>query len=421
MRSALANRLFFRFRTTIKLPWLLLLLLFPLLPAPYNPHIHSSHSPRCLFFCPLPYSFPLQLLFLHFFIMSATSTLTAQDRNRLMRSTRKLGRLLGTVPHLEVSPQQQQRQRPSINDVITISANTAVSPPTPTSPITGNRNHHILMSLKALEAGDEPHGQQYQRSHSPTPPVICVHTCPSSSPRQHQRRRSSVSSTTSTYPSRRMHSVYEPLNEDDDAEMMEEKRRLQDIQRRRKMAKLARTLGENVPPELVFHHDQQQQQQQEKRRMRRRSRSVGNVPIITFSSLDELDEKEEEHVGEHRQQQMRSSMESDETVVVVNVVAPDLKAEQLETAETFITPLARSESLPVPPPRSRSPFGLKQVFASSRPSLDTSSSLAPPTSKRTKTKGSDGAGRRKEREWSGEWNTSDMELVRSTLRELKAR
>ncbi|KAK7040057.1 hypothetical protein R3P38DRAFT_2902971 [Favolaschia claudopus] len=153
-------------------------------------------------------------------------TLPPAQRLRLMRSTRKLGALLGETPRVQLS---------------------AASPP-PSAFSSGKQllrrrssTRPLSLSLSPTRAQDEPPDMQ---------PMLLVHLPPLTSPRP---RRSSSSSSASATPTQTplspsfSVSLNSPVTPTFGADSAEENAGT----KRRRLAKLTRILGENVPPELV--------------------------------------------------------------------------------------------------------------------------------------------------------------------------
>jgi hypothetical protein len=293
------------------------------------------------------------------------------------------------------------------------------------------------MTLKSLDADGQPQSDRRSPQSRPTTPLVLHVQAASTSASSPGRRRSSVSSACS-YNLRRFSSLQEPRSPSAPAfshphpqEWIEEEseedheKRVQESKRRRKMAKLARTLGENVPPELVFREKQEQLKQQ-----RRRSRSVGtlaalepalkqslaSVPTSTAvptprPAPEPVFRPSPASVSRPNTADAYFSRSSEDTLVVSDDDSSSLGSNK---KSKFFSPLGRTTSHQPP----SQPLGkLKQKWAATRPSLDDSSHSHP------QQRGDEEVfcGRRREKEWSGEWNTDDMERVRNALRGLKSR
>ncbi|KAF9078842.1 hypothetical protein BDP27DRAFT_1310266 [Rhodocollybia butyracea] len=286
-----------------------------------------------------------------------TNELTPSQRLRLVRSTRKLGEMLGETPVINSSSEFVHSSNPSTS-------------------ISARPTHVPQKKSKAL----------------PRPLVLSLHSVPAA-------LTPPKSATTPLSPTRSANMVSSPYDDFD----------YQDDQvqaRRKRMAKLTRTLGENIPPELVF---------------RSLSRPRG-------SSIDS---------GRLAAAFKVTVMSPNRSVDTFN---QDIPSAELPKSIALVktqssTLMSRSASLQAP----RSPvskrllrrahdhahsFGLEELRSvspplSGRKSTDTVHSTASDSScsstssdwKRTY---------RKEAGWSGEWNRPDMTEVMNRLRGLKA-
>jgi hypothetical protein len=178
------------------------------------------------------------------------------------------------------------------------------------------------------------------------------------------------------------------------------RRVLTDNEKRRKLAKLARTLGENVPPELVFNSTLPLQ--------RTTSMSVSQPPKSPPSHTSSFSTPLP--IGETPTPQPQSARRPEKPL---KQRQPRPRSMALTTSQAMATHSAIADthgtrsldhiSVPVDN-RIDSPFGTAMTADATQ--HDTLSVEW---------------GRRKEREWSGEWNVKDMDHVTRTLRGLKAR
>ncbi|KAJ3932924.1 MAG: hypothetical protein NXY57DRAFT_917467, partial [Lentinula lateritia] len=156
-----------------------------------------------------------------------TNELTPSQRLRLMRSTRKLGEMLGTTPVINSSSEFGQHPSASHRDTPSISLHHSSSP----------RFAHAPKKSKAL----------------PRPLVLSLQSLPASFSSPRSSGPTSPLSPTSISTNIASSSSYR-----DDHDSLSDSLQT----RRKRMAKLTRTLGENIPPELVFnsqlHHSHSQ-------------------------------------------------------------------------------------------------------------------------------------------------------------------
>lgn len=166
---------------------------------------------------------------------------------------------------------------------------------------------------------------------------------------------------------------------------------LTDNEKRKKLEKLSRTLGENIPPELVFRSPPAAHQ-------RTTSMSVSGTRKSPSS---------------HKPSQSNGS-----SLPVVEITpAPQLQPERKPEKQP------RSKSLTTSPTIARR----GTISAPAYPTIDprpfqgTIRADADTQTRKPHDALSIEWGRRKEREWSGEWNVKDMDHVVKALRGLKAR
>ncbi|KAJ3903322.1 hypothetical protein F5879DRAFT_903030 [Lentinula edodes] len=277
-----------------------------------------------------------------------TNELTPSQRLRLMRSTRKLGKMLGTTPVINSSSEFGQHLSASHRDTPSISLHHSSSP----------RFTHAPKKSKAL----------------PRPLVLSLQSLPASfsSPSSYRDDHDSLDDSLQT--------------------------------RRKRMAKLTRTLGENIPPELVFnsqlHHSHSRSTSVET------ASALANLTVTANGSTE-------------------PSRHTQETLV-------PLRMKRLPQTPTT---MSRSASLRAPSPsfvarrmmRKRhgqphttshvelTPSGGRKSSDTIRSAVSSCSTASEPghlnESKRTY---------RKQAGWSGEWNRQDMDEVMNRLRGLKA-
>ena len=201
---------------------------------------------------------------------------------------------------------------------------------------------------------------------------------------------------------------------------------LSEHEKRRKLAKLARTFGENIPPELVFHH-------MKRRKLAKLARTFGEdiPPELVFHSkpLQRTTSMISSTFRPRPSHKPSPSLSRVSTAPpLLPMVAPTTPILQLE---------ARTEpETPVAPKRRARPQTMAFTTASQTTapptirgeSLDRAPTndfpfqeliVAEATTDRSDTPMA--WGRRKEKGWSGEWNVKDMEHVAKALRGLRAR
>lgn len=170
--------------------------------------------------------------------------------------------------------------------------------------------------------------------------------------------------------------------------------------RRKKMAKLARTLGESVPPELVFGYP--------------RSSSPSPMPSPT----------------KHKYSKSQATPTMKPTSVApTGSPTISLRRGRSMSVSTSHETLPPSIDVTLPPFSNTHPRAVVAVQVTTN--SDSNASAEKPSGSQGRAPPSSGAhrrglevpewGRRKEREWSGEWNVRDMDAVVSRLRDLKAR
>ncbi|KAF5310461.1 hypothetical protein D9611_012293 [Ephemerocybe angulata] len=215
--------------------------------------------------------------------------------------------------------------------------------------------------------------------------------------------------------------------------------------RRKKLAKLTRTLGENVPPELVFRSPQPVPARKSVRKHRPRSLSVPFAcPPALSSVIIDTTPEEEESTPKTCAVPVLTVTAGTPTVPyrpkanshsVLPIAAPRSQSAQGHYAAQDMARVAPAR--PVDRPAFASLVGHHRAAASASatelplplgavaPRAAASLDMPRPTPVDYvyghARKGTEDWGKRKEREWSGEWNVKDMGDVKQKLRELKGR
>lgn len=244
---------------------------------------------------------------------------------------------------------------------------------------------------------------------------------------------------------------------------------LSDKEKRRKMAKLARTLGENVPPELVFRPSNTSSTSSSSSHATTRRRASLSIkpyfttkaptlpplavaeapcPISDFtqsSTNEEPTKRPSKPLSRPRPRPASLALGSASAFVAVNNALSQRKQRDARVIE----PTRGTNSLDIQRqqqqyyrPAHLLPLGVntKPVPPSPRPFLTVAAPISSSSSSLSNSDSSDDDsedevrraksarpgltvewGRRKEREWSGEWNMRDMEDVAMKLRCLKGR
>ncbi|KIJ95031.1 hypothetical protein K443DRAFT_109495 [Laccaria amethystina LaAM-08-1] len=271
-----------------------------------------------------------------------TNTLDAEQRSRLLRSTRKLGAMLGATPLvLEVTPSPVSPRtktfrregrvfpssRSSTESYIIVSSTIPMAPYQPILP-TPSKQPKVTPKQK----GARPLAQ---------PLILRLRSVPAKKAR-YSPITTSFDFTASSSPTQN--------------------------DRRRKMAKLTRTLGENVPPELVF------------------------APKRSLSA---------------RRPTMRKGVSAPIHADEPFVLSPVPESKKRGGGRPRSLTLG---SIPTPTPQ----YAMRGTTSLDSPRLQaTSDQMEADWGRR------ENGVRRKEREWSGEWNMQDMGDVVKALRELR--
>jgi len=272
------------------------------------------------------------------------STLTSHERRRLVRTTRKLGAMLGTTPRLEVEDAEKKLSSSAPHPKLTMALKTTMA----TTPALVDR------------------------------PVLTIHCV------GRRDRADSTDSITSPLSPTHRHHHSEPGY-------------LSAAHRRQNAAKLSRTLGENIPPELIF----------------------TSTPRLSTSSKRD------------KARRRRSGSLSLESLIETATAAPapvyriekpivflDICQEEDSIHSKSSTPV--KDAFPPPSPvrsasfsgvrrerRGRANSDVRQVRSQTHMHLDyVEEELSTPST------------HRKGPLWSGEWNRKDMESVLRDLRNL---
>jgi hypothetical protein len=358
------------------------------------------------------------------------NTLDPEQRSRLLRSTRKLGEVLGTTPLL-LEPGAEGLTQP----IQSVHASRregrvfhSLSPSMDSSEL-----EHVLVKSSAKTAPEQyqsitpPSSQsplpipvREQRNCGPSsgkegvlPPIAILFDIPGSTKTRSRsvlsRSReqplllrlrslptqktidSRINVTTTVDPPIPLSPTVSSVNVD----IATSTPILSDREKRKKMAKLTRTLGENIPPELVFGSSS----------LRRTSTSISRSrvdPLVSFQkptkfisttgvppfSKPSLRTEPQKVIREHRLRSL--SLGTASVIAAANIAltrsstSPDMKPTE------------------IPKPKERPFVAVQEAY------ID----LLPQSTE---------WGRRKEREWSGEWNIKDMDDVARKLRGLKRR
>lgn len=288
-------------------------------------------------------------------IPPTTNALSHSQRLRLMRSTRKLGDVLGTTPvingsssaaHLGLRPAHASNQLQHSSSV-RLSQKRSKALPRP-----------LVLSLHALPASLKPSSGPI----SPLSPTSIATNLPSSS-------------------------AYTDDYEGDDSLQA----------RRKRMAKLTRTLGENIPPELVFNS--------RPRPSRPRSCSVDAAAVAASFKVTVMSPTEPTF------QQMQPPVLPSRSSSLKVPSTPRTLASKLRSHHGHASSLGM-EGLHLQ--RVETPEPIRNSFESTTSVSSTSSTSSFRSDKELKRT------YRKQAGWSGEWNRHDMQEVMTRLRGLKA-
>ncbi|KAF8646086.1 hypothetical protein AX16_007399 [Volvariella volvacea WC 439] len=310
-----------------------------------------------------------------------------KQRARLIRSTRKLGDILGTTVAL------QDTTTPRVPSSKTTHADPSdwvfVSLPN-----TGSRSSS-LDSERSFESSKsskpqplylrlEPRNATHHRHHSlPDSPLSPASPPPLSPPPSNPPSRRSISLRQKPHPS--------GLDLDLEA-------------KRRKLAKLQRTFGENIPPELVFGTPCHSPAPPRTPTTPTHKHSQSHAVATTTGRVA--------HPGPRRGRSMSVSC----TTTEYPYPTPPLPTKPLHTGDAMAI---KQSSRTWPPVQ----VHITTSSHSTIPHPDAQSSLHQVYGHHLRPEVLESAewGKRKEREWSGEWNLRDIEDVCKRLRELKSR
>jgi len=183
-------------------------------------------------------------------------------------------------------------------------------------------------------------------------------------------------------------------------------RDLDDVQKRRKIAKLERFLGENIPPELVF---------------------PSSTPLQRSTSVMDSRSRGKASHKSSRSLPMPSSPKTPtplsavpSTVAAAPTTPQSQSTEELGTSVEQQSPTRRQSMTSMPSPT------MATTATQSTRGASFDGPTSPPFQKmavelETTTPGDPRKYRKEGKGWSGEWNVKDMELVANALRGLKVR
>ena len=162
------------------------------------------------------------------------NTLDPVQRSRLLRSTRKLGDVLGATPLIIDSESASRPGSPASR--------------TKASVFLSHSHAASVTSLTEYPIDDSPRlvtlnkHQKHKSKQLARPIVLCLSSLPAPPPRKGSLTSSDANNN--DVPARRDMAPVQDTILDDPEKLL----------RRKRMAKLTRTLGANIPPELVFPH-----------------------------------------------------------------------------------------------------------------------------------------------------------------------
>ncbi|KAJ3815221.1 hypothetical protein F5876DRAFT_72242 [Lentinula aff. lateritia] len=301
-----------------------------------------------------------------------TNELTPSQRLRLMRSTRKLGEMLGTTPVINSSSEfGQQLSASHSRDTPSISLHHSSSP----------RFTHAPKKSKAL----------------PRPLVLSLQSLPAS----FSSPRSSAGPTSPLSPTSISTNIASSNSYRDDHDPMDDSLQT----RRKRMAKLTRTLGENIPPELVFnsqlHHSHPRSTSIEA------ASALANLTVTAHGST----EPSEETLLPLRMKRLPQIPTTMSRSASLRAPSSSFVARRMMRKRHGQTNTTRHVELTA----SLTPSGGRKSSDTIRSTVSSCSTASEPShlneTKRTY---------RKQAGWSGEWNRQDMDEVMNRLRGLKA-
>lgn len=365
------------------------------------------------------------------------NTLDPEQRSRLLRSTRKLGELLGTTPFL-LEPEAEDPTSPIPRAHASRREGRVFHSPSSSMSYTDTSEpEYILVKSSAKTAPYHYQSITPPSSRTPSPipvskkrkggpsdaegalpPIAIVFDIPGST---RARSRSVMSKskeqplllrlrplptqktidsrinvTTTVDPPIPLSPTASSLNMDASASTTA----LSDREKRKKMAKLTRTLGENIPPELVFRSSPPRRTLISANRSRVDSlvsfqkptkfvSSSGVPPPLAVAAAPKPSPRTEPQELKRKHRPRSLSLGTASAITGADIA------------------LTRGTSLDVKPTEGPKPKEGPFVAVQEPPTH-----LLPQSTE---------WGRRKEREWSGEWNIKDMDDVAKKLRGLKRR
>ncbi|KAF8636314.1 hypothetical protein AX17_003634 [Amanita inopinata Kibby_2008] len=344
------------------------------------------------------------------------NTLDPIQRTRLLKSTRKLGDILGATPHVldfpTLLPLSSNAKRQGSKLFFSQSASSSVTsltgsiascnsdepcvfpPRSPPENPSESPVSFINLSLKH---------RRHKSNKLSRPLVLGLRSVPPLPSKSHSTSGLPALVSTVAVVPLSADSAY--LNQDimspqlkefdfDDVDAVDLEK-----QRRRRMAKLTRTLGENIPPELVFPPPPSHAAQQQ------------FSPNATSAAERGKSKSKSKHHNKSTPQ--NSALMSSSTSPATNRLTHKARSLTIGSAITA----AESFKLPTPKSSATSPRG---VSLDEGPFTSSSSSSSPGASAKS-TPRHDGWGKRREKGWSGEWNVKDADQLANALRNLKGR
>ncbi|THH14998.1 hypothetical protein EW146_g5410 [Bondarzewia mesenterica] len=391
----------------------------------------------------------------------SSSLLTPSQRLRLIKSTRKLGKILGTTPLLQLTPLLPSPPMQGRDKSRGISENVALrnTPAATTNHALPSLSHRCMTNPGEMPAmyrtASESDAGRRQPSWMPESPLSPTHKS------ERNSALSIMSTSTLTSPlSTRFPTVCQSLSQaSTKSAEREEKRKTKEAKTKRwKMEKLTRYLGENVPPELVFQKETQQIRLD--KRLLHRSRSLGSAQR-PLDAHEELTREEEQWLERPLPPERPSADMAHAYLPPKHVILPTQRPEEsneaLIHAPDFPPP---SPSLSDTPPSTRhsTPSAVRiTLYSRARLDADYKAWMAEedevwtlmrqetnsndknggkdPMPPRSESRSANLLGRGEERErldvpelahrrekrqgWSGEWNAASVQDVIVKLRELK--
>ncbi|ESK84403.1 hypothetical protein Moror_10146 [Moniliophthora roreri MCA 2997] len=311
-----------------------------------------------------------------------TTTTTAHhlshsQRTRLIRSTRKLGSLLGTTP--QVIDEEPRTPRGSFDRKSKLGSAGKHGGQTPLPP-------PLVLRLQAVPRGSSSNSNP---SSSSSPSITLQVPLSPLSPTLESLNRDSPQCPLPPSPS----SISYPAPYDI---------------RRKKMAKLTRTLGENIPPELVFQSSSPRPAKKFSRSWSVESLKTADLPLSLKAEPVELDFV------------VRVSSSSEESSTWKPQIQPRSSSLRVRSRTQSISRSRRDDRSCSPGSKSSSSWRRGHGYTPSESQTGFLSSSSSWEDDCWELEEDPNAyGRKKEREWSGEWNQKDMGDVLRKLRNLK--